>query len=87
MRICVTLKHTRLWHFPRIPFHFRGRTLTLRIHIFSQLQRVGVCEVGVGWGDSQNQTVLARDELHNHFSDLMLDVGWLVPHGHFRNSR
>lgn len=44
-------------------------TLTLRIDLFADLQRVRVGEVGVGGRDGQDQAVLFGDELQQHVSD------------------
>lgn len=44
-------------------------SLTLRVHLFADLQRVRVGEVGVGRRDSQDQAALFGDELQQHVSD------------------
>lgn len=62
-------------------------TLTLRVDLFGDLQSVGVGQIRVGRGDGQHQAVLFGDELHQHFSDLGLDVRGLVTHGHFGHPR
>lgn len=44
-------------------------SLTLRIDLFADLQRVRVGEVSVGGRDGQDQAVLFGDELQQHVSD------------------
>lgn len=48
---------------------FTRASLTLRIDLFADLQRVRVGEVGVGGRDGQDQAVLFGDELQQHVSD------------------
>lgn len=57
--------------------------LTLRVHLLGNLESVGVGQVSVGRGNSQDQTALLGDELHQHVPDLVLDVRRLVSHRHF----
>lgn len=60
---------------------------TLRVDVFGQFERVGVGQVGVGGGDGQDEAALSRNELHDHVSDLMLDVRRLIAHRHFSDAR
>ena len=52
---------------------------TLRINRLCHGEGVGSCQVSVGRSDSQDETGLLADELHDHVLDLLLDVHWLVP--------
>lgn len=52
--------------------------LTLGVNVLRQLQGIRVGQVGVCWGDSQDQAAFSADELHDHVSDLLLDVCRLV---------
>lgn len=52
--------------------------LTLWVDIFGQFESIWVGEVHVCWSHSQDETVLLTDELHDHVSDLILDVRGLV---------
>lgn len=61
--------------------------LTLRVHLFGYLERIGVGQVSVGWGDSQDQTALLSDELQQHVSDLVLNVQGLVSHCNLGHAR
>lgn len=60
---------------------------TLRVDVFGQFERVGVGQVSVGRGDGQDEAALSRNELHDHVSDLMLDVHRLIAHRHFSDAR
>ena len=60
---------------------------TCGVDFFGQLEGVGVGEVAIGGGDSQDQRVLASDELHEHVLDLELNVCWLVTHWHLGQAR
>ena len=60
---------------------------TLRVEVFGQFERVGVGQVRVGRGDGQDEAALSGNELHDHFSDLLLDVHRLVAHRHFSDAR
>lgn len=60
---------------------------TLRVDVFGQFERVGVGQVSVGGGDGQDEAALSRNELHDHVSDLMLDVRRLIAHRHFSDAR
>lgn len=61
--------------------------LTLRVHVLGQFEGVRVGQVGVGGGDGQDQTALPGDELHDHVSDLLLDVCGLVAHRNLGDAR
>lgn len=61
--------------------------LTLRVYILRQFESVRIGQVGVGGSDSQDQTALSGDELHNHVSDLLLDVCGLVPYRNLGDTR
>ena len=54
--------------------------LTGSVHLLGQFESLRGREVNVGGGDSQNQAVVSRDELHEHVSDLELNIGRLVTH-------
>lgn len=60
--------------------------LTWWVHLFGELQGIGVGEIGIRWGYGQDQTVLACDELQEHVLDLELDVGGLVTYRHLRKT-
>lgn len=64
-----------------------GYMLTLWVHLLGDLQSVRVGQVSVGRGDSQNQTALLGDELHQHVPDLVLNVYGLVSDGNLSHSR
>lgn len=61
--------------------------LTLRVHVLRQFESVRIGQVSVGGSDSQDQTALSGDELHNHVSDLLLDVCGLVPYRNLGDTR
>lgn len=61
--------------------------ITLRVHLLGNLEGVGVGQVSVGRCDSQDQTAVLGDELHQHFHDLVLDVHRLVSHGNLGHPR
>lgn len=61
--------------------------LTLRVHVLCQFESVRIGQVSVGGSDSQDQTALPGDELHDHVPDLLLDVCGLVPHRHLGDAR
>ena len=60
---------------------------TVWVHFLGNLESVRVGEVAVGRGDGQDERVLASDELHEHVSDLVLNVRRLVPHWHLGQPR
>lgn len=66
---------------------FTVKFLTLRIHVLSQFEGVRVGQVGVGGSDGKDEAALTADELHDHVSDLLLDVWRLVSHGHLGDPR
>lgn len=61
--------------------------LTLRVHVLGQFESVRVGQVSVGGSDGQDQAALSGDELHDHVSDLLLDVCGLVPHRNLGDTR
>lgn len=61
--------------------------LTLWIDILGQFKSIRVGQVTVGRSDSQDQAALSGYELHDHVSDLLLDVYGLVSNRHLRDPR
>lgn len=61
--------------------------LTLGVNVLRQFQGVRVCQVSVGWSDSQDQAALSGDELHDHVPDLLLNVCRLVSNWHLSDPR
>lgn len=57
------------------------RSETFRVNLTSELETVGVSQISVGGGDSQNDRVGLLDELEKHVADLNLDVARLVSNG------
>ncbi|KAF3844114.1 hypothetical protein F7725_016162 [Dissostichus mawsoni] len=57
------------------------------VHLLGNLEGVGVGQVSVGRCDSQDQTAVLGDELHQHFHDLVLDVHRLVSHSNLGHPR
>ncbi|KAH3678769.1 hypothetical protein OGATHE_000038 [Ogataea polymorpha] len=60
---------------------------SLGVDLSGQLQPVTIRQVLVGSIDSQDDGIRLRYKLHDHVSDLFLDILWLVAHRHFRESR
>ncbi len=60
--------------------------LTLRVHFLSHLESVWVGQVSVGRGDGEDQAAFLSDELHNHVSNLVLDVYRLVAHSNLSHT-
>jgi hypothetical protein len=54
---------------------------TLRVDLTSELETVGVGQIGVGSGDGENDRVGLLNELEEHVADLNLDVARLVTDG------
>lgn len=78
------------WGFFRVVFfqHWHANcTLTLGVDLFGNLQSVRVGQIGVGRGHGQHQAVLLGDKLHQHVSNLGLDVRRLVAHRHLGHPR
>ena len=64
-----------------------NRPLALRIHLPRHLETIRVRQVRVGRGDGQNDTRRFGDVLHEHVTDLLLDIPWLVADRHFGKTR
>lgn len=64
-----------------------GGGLTLGVHLLSNLQGVGVSKVRVSRGHRQQETVVFGHKLHQHLSDLVLDVRRLVAYRHLGDAR
>lgn len=79
--------HFQKGHFMQPEVRRSSRSLTLRVDVFGQFERVRVGQVSVSGSDGQDQAALATDELHDHVSDLLLDVGRLVSHRYFSDAR
>lgn len=60
--------------------------LTLWVNIFGQFKCIRVHQVNVGRCDSQDETVLLTDVLHDHVSYLVLYVCWLIAYRHFSDA-
>lgn len=61
----------------------QNKRFTLRIHLLRNLQGIRIGQIRVGWGYCQDEAILFGDKLHEHISDLELDVGGLIPHRDF----
>lgn len=61
----------------------RSFPLTLWIHIFGQFKSIRVSQIHVSGCDSQDETILSADELHDHVSDLVFNVRGLISHRYF----
>ncbi len=61
--------------------------VTIWVNGFCKVKGIGSSQIRVGWGDSQNETSLLADELHDHVSDLGLDVCWLIANRNLGESR
>ena len=55
--------------------------VTVRIDTLCQVEGIRGGQIGVGRGDSKDEAGLLGDELHQHVSDLGLNVHGLVSHG------
>lgn len=61
----------------------RSFPLTLWIHVFGQFKSIRVSQIHVSGCDSQDETILSADELHDHVSDLVFNVRGLISHWYF----
>jgi hypothetical protein len=57
------------------------------INLLGKLQRIRVGEIYICWTDRQDDGLFGCDILHDKVFDDLLDVGWLVTHWNFRDTR
>ena len=52
--------------------------ITLRINLSGQIKSVRSCQIRISRSDRQNKASFLGNELHQHVSDLLLDVRRLI---------
>lgn len=78
---CVCFQWSSIWTTQS------AASLTLWVHLLGDLQSIGVGQVSVSRGDSQDQTAFLSDELHQHVTDLVLNVMGLVANSNLSHTR
>jgi len=78
------IKQQLLWV---IKFKKKHCPYAFGIDLTSQLQRIGIRNVSIRCGDSNNDRILLSNVLHRHLPNLTLNIRRLIPNRHFGDAR